>query len=98
MAINGETYKMEKFDLTLSTFVQYDEDFRFWVNSAGRAHRLPEKEIAKMFVTGLNLTYSVKKSIQEVLRHNKKLRTSQELNFLLIETFWRSQIVLKWLM
>ena len=29
------------------------EDFRFWVNAAGRAHRLPEKETAKMFVTGL---------------------------------------------
>ena len=45
--------KMEKSDLTLSTFVQYVEDFRFLVNTAGRAHRLPEKEIAKMFVTGL---------------------------------------------
>ena len=35
--------KMEKFDLTLSTFVQYVEDLRFWVNAAGRTHRLPEK-------------------------------------------------------
>ena len=45
--------KMGKFDLTLSTFVQYVEDFRFWVNASGRASRLPEKEMAKMFVTGL---------------------------------------------
>ena len=44
---------MEKSDLTLSIFVQYVDDFRFWVNAAGRAHRLLEKEIAKMFVTGL---------------------------------------------
>ena len=29
------------------------EDFRFWVNAAERAHRLPEKETAKMFDTGL---------------------------------------------
>ena len=28
------------------------EDFRFWVNAAGRAHRLPEIEI-DFFVTGL---------------------------------------------
>jgi len=53
MAFNGENAKMEKSDLTLSIFVQYVDDFRFWVNAAGRAHRLLEKEIAKMFVTGL---------------------------------------------
>ena len=53
MAIYGENAKIEKSDLTLSTFVQYDEDFRFWVNAAGRAHRLSEKEIEKIFVTGL---------------------------------------------
>ena len=40
--------KMGKSDLTLSTFMQYVEDFRFWFNAAGRAHRLPEKEIAKI--------------------------------------------------
>ena len=34
-------------------FVQFVEDFRFWVNAAGRAHRLFEKEISKMFVTGI---------------------------------------------
>jgi len=37
---------------TLSTFVPNVEDFRFWVNAAGRAHRLPEKEMAERFVTG----------------------------------------------
>jgi hypothetical protein len=39
--------KMEKSDLSLPTFAQYVEDFRFWVNAAGRAHRVPEKEIGK---------------------------------------------------
>ena len=38
--------KMEKSDLTLSTYVQYVEKFRFWINVAGRAHRVPDKEIA----------------------------------------------------
>jgi hypothetical protein len=45
--------KMEKSDLTLSTYVQYVEDFKFWVNVAGMPHRLPGKEIAKWFVNGL---------------------------------------------
>ena len=45
--------KMEKSDLTLSTYVQYVEDFRFWMNVAGRTHRLPDKKIAKCFVSGL---------------------------------------------
>ena len=44
--------KMVIFDLSLSTYVQYEEDFNFWVNVAGRPHRLP-KEIAKCFVNGL---------------------------------------------
>ena len=44
--------KMEKLDLTLSTYVQYAEDFKFWV-VAGRPHRIPDKEIAKCFVNGL---------------------------------------------
>ena len=38
---------MEKSDLILPTFAQHVEDFRFWVNAAGRGHRVPEKEIAK---------------------------------------------------
>ena len=45
--------KIEKSDLTLSTYVQYVEDLKFWVNIAGRPHRLPEKEIAKCFVNDL---------------------------------------------
>ncbi len=45
--------KMEKSDLSLNTYVQYVEDFKFWVLAAGNAHRLPEKEIVKMFVSGL---------------------------------------------
>ena len=44
---------MDKSDLTLSTYVQYIDDFRFWMNVASRAHRLPDKEIAKCFVSGL---------------------------------------------
>ena len=43
----------EKSDLTLSTYVKYVEDFKFWLNVTGRPHRLPEKEIAKCFVNGL---------------------------------------------
>ena len=45
--------KMEKSDHSLSTYVQYVEDFRFWMNVAGRTHRLLDKEIAKCFVCGL---------------------------------------------
>ena len=44
---------MENSDLTLSIYVQYVEDFKIWVNVAGRPHRLPEKEFAKCFVNGL---------------------------------------------
>ena len=36
--------KMKKSDLTLSSYVQYVVDFRFWMNVAGRTHRLPDKE------------------------------------------------------
>ena len=43
--------KMENSDLTLSTYVQYVEDFKFWFNVTGRTHKLPEKEIAKCFVS-----------------------------------------------
>ena len=42
-------------DLSLSTYVQYVEDFRFWMNVAGRTHRLLDKEIAKCFDSGLKL-------------------------------------------
>jgi hypothetical protein len=45
--------KMDKSDHTLSPYVQYVEDFRFWMNVAGCAHRLPDKKIAKCFVSGL---------------------------------------------
>ena len=45
--------KMEKSELSLNTYVQYVEDFKFWVLAAGNAYRLPEKEIVKMFVSGL---------------------------------------------
>ena len=45
---------MEKSDLTLSTYVQYVEDFRFWMmNVTGHTHRLADKEIAKCSVSGL---------------------------------------------
>ena len=38
---------MEKSDLSLSTYVQHVKDFRFRMNVAEQAHRLPEKELAK---------------------------------------------------
>jgi hypothetical protein len=44
---------MEKSDLSLSTYSQYVEDFKFWMKAAGETHRLPEKEIVKIFVNGL---------------------------------------------
>jgi hypothetical protein len=53
---NGELWlKMLKWRnlISLSTYVKYLEDFKFWVLAAGNAHRLPEKEIVKMFVSGL---------------------------------------------
>ena len=53
MQIIDQKAKMEKSDLILSMYVQYVEDFRFWINVAGRTHRLPDKEIAKCFVSGL---------------------------------------------
>jgi len=44
---------MEKSDLSQNTYVQYVKDFKFWVLVAGNAHRLPEKEIVKIFVSRL---------------------------------------------
>ena len=41
--------------ISLSTYVKYLEDFKFWVLTVGNAHRLPEKEIVKMLVSGLKL-------------------------------------------
>ena len=49
----GKNAKMERSDLSLNTYVQYMEDFKFWVMEAGNAHRLPETQIVKMFVSGL---------------------------------------------
>ena len=45
--------KMEKSDLSLNTYLQYVENFKFWVMAAGTAHRLSEKEIVKIFFSGL---------------------------------------------
>ena len=45
--------KMEKSDLSLNTYVQYAEDFKFCVMEADSAHRITEKEIVKCFVNGL---------------------------------------------
>jgi len=44
--------KKEKSDLTLSTYVQYVEEFKFWDIVAGR-HRILEKKIAKCYFGGL---------------------------------------------
>jgi len=45
--------KMEESNLTLSTYVQYVEEFKFWVNIVVWPHRFQEKEIVKSFVSGL---------------------------------------------
>ena len=44
---------MKKSNISISTYVQYVEDFHFWMNVAGLTHHLPDKEIAKYFVHGL---------------------------------------------
>ena len=44
---------MEKSDLSLNTYLQYVEDFKFWVMAAGLAYQIPEKEIVKCFINGL---------------------------------------------
>ena len=45
--------RMEKSDLSLSTFTQYVEDWRFWLLVCGREHAVPDREMAKIFVQGL---------------------------------------------
>ena len=45
--------KFEKSYLSHNSYIQYMEDFKFWVLATGNAHRIPEKEIVKMFVSGL---------------------------------------------
>ena len=70
MAKHGKNAKMEKSDLSLNIYVQYVEDFKFWVLAAGNAHRLPDKDIVKMFVNGLKPeAYFMKKSIPKHSRH-----------------------------
>jgi len=84
--------KMEKSDPTLPTFAQHVEDFRFWVNAAGRAHRVPEKEIAKSFVSRLK---------PDLFREEIYARSCETLQEAMDESraelatyrdFWRSQI------
>ena len=53
MASHDQERQEGNADLTLSTYVQYVEDFKFWVYIAGRPHRIPDKEIAKCYVNGL---------------------------------------------
>jgi hypothetical protein len=45
--------KMVKEDLSLSAYSQYVEDFKFWMKVAGDTHKIPDKEIVKIFVNGL---------------------------------------------
>jgi hypothetical protein len=44
--------KMEKQYLSSSNYTQYVDDFKFWMITAGML-KPPEKEIVKMFVSGL---------------------------------------------
>jgi hypothetical protein len=48
---------MIKSDLSLSTYTQYVDDFKFWLRTAGDRHKLPPKEIVKIFVV-LSQRYS----------------------------------------
>jgi len=90
--------KMEKSDLTLPTFAQYVEDFRFWVNAAGRAHRVPEKEIAKK-VSGLKpdlFRDEIYARSCETLQEAMDESRAELATFYLSRHFgFRSQIVLK---
>ena len=67
MATYGQNAKIEKLDLSLNTYVQYVKDFKFWVMAARNANWIPEKEIVKMFVSGLKLNI-FRKSIPTHLR------------------------------
>ena len=60
--------KMEKSDLSLNIYVQYLDDFKFWVMAAGNAHRLPEKEIVKFLSVVSSLTYFVRRFIRDRAR------------------------------
>jgi len=57
--------------------VQYVEDVKFWVLAAGNSHRLPDKEIVKMFVIGLK---------QEVFREEIYSRAFETLVDVMAET------------
>ena len=50
MACYVKNAKLEKYDVSLNTYVQYIEDFKFWVLAAGNAYWLSENEIVEMFV------------------------------------------------
>ena len=45
--------KMEKSGISLYTYVQCVEDFKFCVMAAGNDHRPPQKVIVKMYKSGL---------------------------------------------
>ena len=78
---------MQKSDLSLSTYVQYVEDFRFWMNVAGRTHPLPDKEIAKCFVSGLKPDFFRKEmysrsfdTLEDIIREDREdLSTYREI-------------------
>jgi len=57
--------------------VQYVEDFKFWVLAAGNAYQRPEKEIVKMFVSGLK---------PEVFREEMYSRAFEKLVDIMAET------------
>jgi hypothetical protein len=44
---------MTKYDLSLSTYFQYVDDFKFWMKAAGDTHKPSEKEVVKIFVNWL---------------------------------------------
>jgi CRISPR/Cas system CSM-associated protein Csm4 (group 5 of RAMP superfamily) len=80
--------KMDKSDLSLNTYMQYVEDFKFWVLAAGNAHRLSEKEIVKIFVSGQR--YFAKKSIPGHSKYWWTLWLKQDTNWTITEILLRS--------
>ena len=88
--------KMVKSDLSLSTYVQYMEDFCFWMNVAGRAHRLPEREIAKCFVSGLKPDVFREEMFSRIFETERMTSfVKPEKNHLLIGIYWKFLIELK---
>ena len=69
MALHDQKRQDGKVRPYLSTYVQYVEDFKLWVNVAGRPHRIPK--FSHFFVNGLK---------PDILREEMYSRTFENLD------------------